>query len=167
MWDAADILTTRHIEVWHDDRSRFLTCDVPVFLPLRRNVRPALNDATHIVWPISPQRTIALVNEPSGEKATLVAAKGKHVGIVNHGVEQCRERMIFASEEQKDRLPSGEKFRRRTQIRLRCSDHNPRGDRIPPPGCCFELGYCFSDVPDIVLCAQGLHRPAPEVLRHI
>ena len=42
MWEASDVLTTRQIEVWHDPKRRFMTCDAPVLVPFRRNVRPSL-----------------------------------------------------------------------------------------------------------------------------
>ena len=42
MWEGSDVLTTRQIEVWHDPKRRFMTCDAPVLVPFRRNVRPSL-----------------------------------------------------------------------------------------------------------------------------
>lgn len=120
MWEAADLFTTRQIEIWHDARGRFTTCDAPVFVPFQRNVRPDLLAAPFVLWPISPYRTIALSNNLQGEKAVIREATGKLVGMVREGVEQGRERMIFASEEQRDRLPTNRKFRRRAQSRLRC-----------------------------------------------
>jgi Protein of unknown function (DUF4238) len=54
MWEASDVLTTRQIEVWHDPKRRFMTCDAPVLVPFRRNVRPSLLAAQYIIWPVSP-----------------------------------------------------------------------------------------------------------------
>jgi hypothetical protein len=71
--------------------------------------------------------------------------------------------MIFASEEQRNRLPQGKKSARRAQTRLRCSDHTPAGEHIRPPGCCVEFSECFAAGPDVILCDQGLHSPAPEI----
>lgn len=105
MWDAADALTSRQIEVWHDPKGRFTTCDAPVLIPFRRNVRPSLVASPYIIWPISPHRAVALSNDLEGEKAVMRKATGTHVGMVRQGVEQGRERMIFASAEQRDRLP--------------------------------------------------------------
>jgi hypothetical protein len=68
MWEAADVLTTRQIEVWHDPLGRFITCDTPVLVPFRRNVRPSLMAAPYIVRPISPHRVVALSNNLVGEK---------------------------------------------------------------------------------------------------
>jgi len=99
-----------------------------------------------------------------GEKAVIREATGKLVGIVREGVEQGRERMIFASEEQRDRLPSGKGFDRRPQPRLRCSDRTPSGEYVPPPGCCVELSEAFARGPDVALCNRGLHSPAPEIV---
>lgn len=161
MWDAADVLTTRQIEVWHDASGRFMTCDAPVLVPFRQNVRPSLLNAPYIVWPISPHRVVALANDILGEKAVMREATGKLVGIIRDGIMQGRERMIFASEEQHDRLPHTKKFRRRTQVRLRCSTRTPKGEYIKPPGCCVEQSEAFAAGPDVALCDQGLHYPAP------
>ncbi|MGH3647301.1 MAG: hypothetical protein ACRDTM_09010 [Micromonosporaceae bacterium] len=86
--------------------------------------------------------------------------------MVLQGVEQGRERMIFASEEQRDRLPKGKKFRRRAQSRLRCSDRTPDGGYVPPPECCVEWCETFAVGPDVALCDQGLHSPAPDMWLH-
>jgi hypothetical protein len=163
MWEAADVLTTRQIEVWHDPRGRLTTCDAPVLVPFSRGVRPSLLSAPYIIWPVSPHRAVALSNDPTGEKAVMREASGKLVGIVRQGVEQGRERMIFASEEQRDRLPQGKQFRRRAQARLRCSYRTPAGEPIRPPGCCVEFSESLAAGPDVLLCDQGLHSPAPEM----
>lgn len=164
MWEAADVLTTRQIEIWHDPKGRFMTCDTPVFVPFRHNVRPSLLSAPYIIWPVSPTRAVALSEDHTGEKAVLREATGKLVGLVQRGIEQGRERMIFASEAQRDRLPVGKKFRRRPQSRLRCSNRTPRGEYIPPPGCCVQWSQAFAVGPDVALCNQGLHVPAPTML---
>jgi hypothetical protein len=54
MWEAADVLTTRQIEVWHDPHGRFMTCDAPVLVPFEHNVAPSLMDAAYIVWSGQP-----------------------------------------------------------------------------------------------------------------
>ncbi|WBM79890.1 DUF4238 domain-containing protein [Cryobacterium breve] len=163
MWGAADVLTTRQIEIWHDPQGRFMTCDAPVAVPFSNNVRPGLMAAPFILWPVSPQRAVALSNELVGEKAVIRVATGKLVGIARTAVEQGRERMIFASEEQRHRLPEGKKFRRRTQSRLRCANHTPQGERLSQPGCCVEWSETYAAIPDIALCDQGLHSPAPAI----
>ena len=163
MWEAADVLTTRQIEVWHDPQGRFMTCDAPVLVPFRQNIRPSLMAAPYIIWPVSPHRAVALSNDPQGEKAVIREAGGKLVGMLRQGVEQGRERMIFASEEQRERLPKGKDFRRRAQVRLRCSDRSPSGEYVPPPGCCVECCDTFTVGPDVALCNQGLHSPAPDM----
>ncbi|WP_424533715.1 DUF4238 domain-containing protein [Sphaerisporangium viridialbum] len=167
MWEAADVLTTRQIEIWHDTQGRFTTCDAPVLVPFRRNVAPSLIAAPYIVWPISPHRVVALGNDLQGEKAIIREATGKLVGIVRDGVKQGRERMIFASEQQRDRLPPAKKFRRRTQIRLRCSQWAPGGDYVKPPGCCVEQSHTFAAGPDVALCNNGLHSPASDMWSYI
>ena len=166
MWDAADVLTTRQIEIWHDPQGRFMTCDAPVLVPFSRNARRGLMSAQYIIWPVSPRRAVALSNDPKGEKAVIREATGKLVGIVRESIEKGRERMIFASEEQRDRLPRGKMFHRRTQSRLRCSDHTPQGEYIPHPGCCVEWSHSFATGPDVALCDRGLHSPAPMMWSH-
>ena len=167
MWEAADVLTTRQIEVWHDPQGRFMTCDAPVLVPFRHNVGLSLTASPYIIWPVGPHRTVALSNDPQGEKAVIRKASGKLVGMVRQGVEQGRERMIFASEEQRERLPQGKKFRRRAQVRLRCSDRSPSGEYVPPPACCVECRDTFAAGPDVALCNQGLHSPAPDMWLHV
>ena len=105
MWEASDVLTTRQIEVWHDPKRRFMTCDAPVLVPFRRNVRPSLLAAQYIIWPVSPQRVVALSHDAIREKAVIREATGELVGMVRNSIEQGRERMIFATEGQRDRLP--------------------------------------------------------------
>jgi hypothetical protein len=167
MWDAADVLTSRQIEVWDDPQGRFTTCDAPVLVPFQRNVRPSLMAAPYVIWPVSPHRAVALSNDHQGEKAVMRVATGKLVGMVRLGVEQGRERMIFASDEQHDRFPSRKQFRRRVQSRLRCSDRTPRGEYVQPPGCCIEWRETFAAEPDVALCNQGLHSEAPDMWRHV
>jgi hypothetical protein len=163
MWKAADVLTTRQIEVWHDPHGRFMTSDAPVIVPFEHNVGPSLLDAPYIIWPISPHRVVALGNDLLGEKAIIREASGTLLGIVRSGVLHGRERMIFASDKQRVRLPQSKSFRRRTQTRLRCSQWTPRGKYVEPPGCCVELSYTFAAGPNAALCDQGLHNPAPEM----
>lgn len=163
MWEAADVLTTRQIEVWHDPNGRFMTCDAPVLVPFRRNVHPSLLEAPYILWPVSPHRVVALGNDLLGEKAVIRESTGKLVGIVRDSVEQGRERMIFASGDQSNRLPRNKKFRRRTQMRLRCSNRTPQGEYVEPPGCCVKLSEVFAVGPDVSLRDQGLHFPAPDM----
>ncbi|NTW38524.1 MAG: DUF4238 domain-containing protein [Cellulomonadaceae bacterium] len=164
MWAAADVLTTRQIEVWHDERGRFTTCDAPVLVRCNRSEREGLDSTPYVWWPISPHRVIALSREPLGQKAVIREATGAMVGVVNEAVRRGRERMIIASNDQRTQLDEGRTVRRRPQARLRCSDHTPTGRRVPPPGCRVELGEAFGSRPDVVLCDRGLHRPAPDML---
>ncbi|MBO1754829.1 DUF4238 domain-containing protein [Allobranchiibius sp. CTAmp26] len=163
MWEAADVMTTRSIEVWDDPRGRFWTCDAQVLVPFQKNTRPNLASARHILWPISPRRVVALTNVPSGEKAVIHPATAKERGLVREAVEQGRERWIFASADQSGHLPRRKRFRRRTQIRLRCSHWTPQGRLVDPPGCCVEQAEGFSAGPDVALCNQGLHVDAPSM----
>lgn len=161
MWEATDVLTTRQIELWDDPLGRFLTSDAPVFAPFVRNLRRGLHNAPYIIWPLSPHRVVALTHDFAGEKAVIREATGRHVGLVRDGVEQGRERMIFASEEQHDRLSTRKHYRRRVQVWMRCSQWAPNGEYVDPPGCCVEQAETYALRPDVVLCNQGLHQPAP------
>jgi hypothetical protein len=167
MWKAADVLIKRQIEVWVDPKARFMTCDAPVLVPFVRNERPGMMEAEYVIWPVAPERVVALCRNDVGEKAVIREATGQLVGLVRNAVEQGRERMIFASQAQQDRLPSRKLFRRRTQVRLRCSDHGPMGNYVPPPGCVVKMSETFADKPDVVLCDRGLHSPAPEMLNFV
>ena len=167
MWEAADVMTTRSIEIWDDPEGRFWTCDAPVLVPFHNNKSPNLMAAPHIIWPVNPHRVVALTNVPSGEKAVIRQATPKERGLVKKTIEQGRERWIFASPDQKDRLPKTKKFRRRTQMRLRCSQWTPRGKYVEPPGCCVEQTEGFSAGPDVILCDQGLHTDAPKMWDYI
>jgi hypothetical protein len=166
MWDAADLMTTRSIEVWDDPGCRFWTCDAPVLVPFHKNRRPDLISAPYILWPISPRRVVALTNEPSEEKAVIREPTGKERGMVREAVEQGRERWIFSSTDQADRLPKSRAHRRRAQLRLRCSHWAPDGTYVDPPGCCVEQVEGLSAGPDIALCNQGLHQDAPSMWDH-
>lgn len=127
MWKAADVFTSRQTEVWDDPLDRFMTCDVLVRIPFRRNVRPSLITAPVTFWPISPQRVVALSNDPQSRKAVMRQADGRLVGLVRRAVEEGRDRRIFCSEEQHDPLPQSKEFRRRAQNRIRCSSTTPDG----------------------------------------
>jgi hypothetical protein len=164
MWHAADVLTTRQIEIWDDPQQRFATCDAPVLVPFIRNVRPDLLASPYIVWPLSPRRVIALSNELAGTKVVMRTATGAQVGLVKNAIRQGRERMIFARSEDQAQLSEGTRIRRRAQSRIRCSDHTPNGELVPPPGCCVQFSEGFAAKPDVSICDQGLHRPAPEMI---
>src|SRR5690606_4720041 len=101
-----------------------------------------------------------------GQKALIRTANGRHVGIVREAIEQGRERMIFASEEQRPRLPERKSFRRRAQAYFDCSDHTPERERVEPPGCCVRLADGYALTPMVKLCEQGLHRPVPAMWAH-
>ena len=110
MWEASDVLTTRQIEVWHDPKRRFMTCDAPVLVPFRRKVRPSLLAAQYIIWPVSPQRVVALSHDAIGEKAVIREATGELVGIVRNSIEQGRERTIFATGDSATDFPPARSF---------------------------------------------------------
>lgn len=167
MWEAADVMTTRSIEIWDDPEGRFWTCDAPVLVPFRKNTSPHLLAAPYILWPVSPHRVIALTNVPSGEKATIRQATAKERGIVRQATEQGRERWIFATVDQAPHLPATKRFRRRTQARVRCSQRTPDGAFVPPPACCVEQSECFASGPDVSLCNQGLHTEAPAMWDYV
>lgn len=160
MWEAADVLTARQIEVWDDPMGRFWTSDVPVVVPFRRSAQPGLNSAPLILWPIGPSRVIALTRELVGEKAVIRSADGTMVGLVRDAILDGRERMIFATSIQREQLPTSKLFRRRAQSVLTCSDRTPTGERVPPPGCCVKWSVGLHIEPKVHLCDSGLHAQA-------
>lgn len=164
MWDAADVMTTRQLEIWDDSKGRFLTSDVPVVVPFRAGVRPSMLAAPHVIWPISPYRAVVLSNDLTEEKATFRQVTAKVAAAIREAVIQGRELMIFATEDQLRYLPIGKPQRRRAQVRLRCSHWSPRGKYVPPPGCVVEFSEGYGAGPDVALCESGLHRPAPGML---
>lgn len=160
MWAAADVLTTRQIEVWDDPVGRFWTSDVPVLVPFRRSAQPGLDSAPLILWPIGPSRVIAMTQELIGEKAVIKPADGAMVGAVRDAVLDGRERMVFATSAQREQLPTSKLFRRRAQSVLTCSDRTPTGERVPRPGCCVKWGVGLYVEPKVHLCNGGLHSEA-------
>lgn len=84
------MLIRRQIEVWHDPKARFMTCDAPVLIPFVRNERAGTLDAEYIIWLVSLQRVVALSRKDVGEWAVIREATGQLVGIVRDAVEQGR-----------------------------------------------------------------------------
>ncbi len=166
MWDAADTLTTRQLEIWEDRHGRFITSDAPVIVPFVGHARHNLFDAPQIVWPISPHRAVALSNDHLGVKAVVRQVTSSMAERLRADVIRGRERMIFATEQQLRLLPVGKKQVRRPQVRLRCSQRTPMGEPVPPPGCVVQWSEGYGAGPDIQLCRNGLHRDAPEVLNY-
>lgn len=167
MWEAADVITTRQIEIWEDEEGRFLTCDAPVLVPLVSGARPGLTSAPYIAWPISPTRAVVFTNQLDGSKAVTRSATPRMVKALRADVVRGREHMIFGSEDQLRHLPVGKRLPRRAQLRLRCSQWTPKGEYVEPPGCCVEMGETYASAPDIRLCEQGAHAPAPAIMRYV
>jgi hypothetical protein len=163
MWDAADVLIKRQIEVWYDPKGRFMTCDAPILVPFRGDDGPSLLETPYIIWPVSPQRVVVLSDNLTGEKAVMRRATSKLIDVIRDSVVRGREQMIFATEDQLAHLPPPKRIRRRMQARLRCSDREPNGNYVPPPGCCIKYSQSYASAPDVDLCQQGLHSPAPDM----
>lgn len=164
LWEAADVFIGRQIEVWDDPQERFLTCDAPVLVPFSKGYRPPLLSAPWIIWPISPRRVVALSRESVGKKAVIRTATGKDVGLVREAVLQGRERMVLAGATRSSKLSRYRCYHgRRAQARFRCSNRAPDGTYVEPPGCVVQQSDTFATKPDVVLCSQGLHRPAPDM----
>lgn len=157
MWDAADVLSLKQIEIWDDPAGRFWTCDNPVLVPWNGTRAVPLQKASPILWPVSPFRVAAFSEELAGEKAVIRRATGKMIGSVREGAIRGRERMIFASGDQKDKLPAGRLFPRRRQVMLSCSNRTPDGQHVEPPGCCVERAEVLASHPVVDLCDSGLH----------
>lgn len=160
MWEAADVMTTRQLEIWDDPKGRFLTSDAPVQNPFVDNMRPGLNNASTIWWPISPHRAVAWSNELAGEKFVFRRATTSVADKIRAIMLQGRDRFVIATEEQLRTLPVGKPIPRRAQMRLRCSQHH-LGRYIEPPGCVVKNVERYDRTPNIVPCGNGLHRAAP------
>ncbi|MBD0861323.1 DUF4238 domain-containing protein [Gordonia sp. zg691] len=165
LWDATDVLIGRQIEVWEDPKERFMTCDAPVLVPFGQGGhRPSMLATPWVIWPVSPRRVVALTNDPVGEKAVIRTATSKQVGLVRDAVLQGRERMVVAGPTQSAKLSRCRRYGgRRLQARIRCSDRDPHGVPVPPPGCVVRWSEAFAAKPDVVLCSQGLHPPTPDM----
>lgn len=160
MWDAADLYTTRQLEIWDDPKGRFVTSDCPVQIPFVKDVRPSVVAAKRIWWPISPFRAVAWNNDLSSEKVVFKKATTDVTDKLRAYMLQGRDRFIIATEQQLRLLPVGKRIRRRTQIRLRCSQFH-EGHYIEPPGCVVERSEFYSEAPSVALCDSGLHRAVP------
>ncbi|MCD4849676.1 DUF4238 domain-containing protein [Arthrobacter sp. AK01] len=166
MWKAADVMTTRQLEIWVDPKGRFITSDAPVQNPFVGGVRPGLDEARTIWWPISPSRAVDWSNELTGEKVTFKRATTSLTDKVRAIMLQGRDRFIIATEDQLRTLPVGKGIPRRAQMRLRCSQRKPNGEYVEPPGCVVETKECYSNGPDVLLCDSGLHRHVPTLAEH-
>jgi hypothetical protein len=166
MWEAADVMTTRQLEIWDDPKGRFLTSDAPVQTSFVGDVRPGLNDAKTIWWPISPHRAVAWTNELAGEKVVFKRAATPVTDKVRAIMLQGRDRFIIATQEQLRTLPAGKPISRRAQMRLRCSQHQPSGEYVEPPRCVVETREWYGSAPSVLLCNNGLHRHVPELASH-
>jgi hypothetical protein len=162
MWSAADLMTTRQLEIWDDPKGRFLTSDAPVQIPFVRSVRPGVNIARVIWWPISPNRAVAWSNNLVGEKVVFRKATTAVTDQVRTIMLQGRDRFIIATEQQLRSLPVGKPLPRRAQIQLRCSQQH-QGRYIERPGCVVEYVECYDRAPNIKLCENGLHRAVPDL----
>lgn len=166
MWSAADVMTTRQLEIWDDPKGRFLTSDAPVQTQFVGNVRPGLDQAKALWWPISPRRAVAWSDELVGEKIVFKRATTAVTDKLRAIMLQGRDRFIFATEDQLRTLPVGKPIPRRTQTRLRCSQQRPTGEYVEPPECVVETRECYASGPDVLLCNSGLHRHVPELFAY-
>ncbi|MEV7962383.1 DUF4238 domain-containing protein [Oerskovia paurometabola] len=154
IYTAADVMTSRQLEIWTDSKGRFITSDAPVQASQLAERRPNLLEAHRIWWPISPTRAVCLVNEITGNKAEMRTANTRQVEEVRTAMVRGRERVIIGRQQQLDGLPQSP-IRKRVQLRMRCT---PRGQ-----GCLVESAETYAAGPDIQLCDNGLHQEAPGV----
>jgi Protein of unknown function (DUF4238) len=152
MWEGADNMTTRTLELWDDPKGRFITCDAPVQVPhLTTGTRQDLMAAQRIWWPISPTRAVCSSHRTTEEKVTFMQATTLEVDEVRAAMIHGRERVLIATKDQLSSLPVGKRLRKRTQIHLRC-------EPVPPPQQCRVARFeCYAAEPDIALCRN--HRP--------
>jgi hypothetical protein len=147
MWDGADNMTTRTLELWDDPKGRFITCDAPVQVPhLTTGTRQDLVAAQRIWWPISPTRAVCSSHRTTEEKVTFMRATTVEVDEIRAAMIHGRERVLIATKDQLSSLPIGKRLPKRTQIYLRC-------EPVPPPQQCRVARLeCYAAEPDIQLC---------------
>jgi hypothetical protein len=89
---------------------RFLTSDAPVQIPFVRNLRPSLNDANTVWWPIGPRRAVAWSHVLVGEKVVFRKATTSMTDTVRAIMLQGRDRFVIATERQLGALPIGKRI---------------------------------------------------------
>ncbi|NYG15957.1 hypothetical protein BJ956_000476 [Arthrobacter psychrochitiniphilus] len=162
VWAAADIFTTRQLELWDDPQGRFVTSDCPVQIPFESGVRPDTVQASRIWWPISPSRAVSLSNDHRGEKVVHRRVNRAMVAVARQAVIQGRERFIIAPQSQLGFLPVGSPLKKRAQIELTCSQFH-RGKYYPPPSCVVARLETYAEYPRVALCSNGLHSHDPKL----
>ncbi|MBD7949606.1 DUF4238 domain-containing protein [Oerskovia rustica] len=155
MYDAADVMTGKQLEIWIDPKGRFITSDAPVQTTLIPERRPGLLDAPRIWWSISPERAVCLVNTLTGNKADMRTASVKQLDEVRTAMIRGRERVIIGTERGLHGIPLGP-LPKRTQMRLRCTPHGT--------GCLVEIAETYASAPDVRLCSSGIHTDVPGVV---
>ena len=157
MFDAADLMTTRHLEVWDDPRERFFTSDSPVQTSLKSYLFPGLDEAPRLWWPISPGRALCLARDTDdGAKVRFMRATASVVRELNTAMIRGHESVIIATEKQLATLPVGKPLKKRPQIHLRCEPWEKPGQ------CRVAMRYCYAARPDIKLCSNHHPMAAPE-----
>lgn len=166
MWSAADVMTVKQLEIWHDPKGRFMTSDSPVLVPFVDGNMPDLRNARRIWWVISPKCAVSLTDDVKGTKAVISKAGNRIIEEVRSATVQGRERLIITPESQFRHLPVGKALRRRAQKHLTCSQYHD-GEYTAPPSCTVRCGDWYGDGPYVSLCSSGLHNPAPNMNLHI
>jgi hypothetical protein len=157
MFEAADVMTTRWLEVWDDPRGRFVTCDSPVQTPRGSHVVPDLLSSPRVWWPISPHRALCLVNDSNDEaKVSFKKATAGIVKEVNTAMIRRRESVIIATEDQLSSLPVGKPLPKRTQVYIRCEPWKKPGQ------CRVEMRECYAAESDIDVCGTYFPLMRPE-----
>jgi hypothetical protein len=76
-FEAADVMTTRWLEIWGDRRGRFVSCDSPGQILGDTYVIQDLSSVPRVWWPISPHRAVCLVNDRHSERALFRRQLGR------------------------------------------------------------------------------------------
>ncbi|MEV4159301.1 DUF4238 domain-containing protein [Nonomuraea dietziae] len=120
LYEAADQLSTRQLEMWDDPRGRFITCDQPVlFSQNASGTPPSMNTSRYVWWPISPHRLIVFSQKHQGQKVVHRTVERRGVDDVRKVYIRGAESAIIALPEDRD-VPSGKRLHRRPQLQIDC-----------------------------------------------
>jgi hypothetical protein len=120
VYNAADQISTRQLQLWDDPRGRFITCDQPVQMSTDSPKQPpSMVHSRYLWWPISPHRVLVLDNFPAGVKTVHKIASAREVEDLRAAYIRGAESMIIALKGD-TKLPAGKRLARRPQLQVDC-----------------------------------------------
>jgi hypothetical protein len=120
MYEAADQISIRQLELWDDPQGRFITCDQPVLLSQNDSGEPpSMNTSRYVWWPISPHRLIVFSRGHQGQKVVHRVVGRREVNEVRKTFIRGAESAIIALPADRN-LPSGRPLQKRPQLQVVC-----------------------------------------------